>query len=62
MESGDTLGSRYGSCWVVGNDQTSDLPVAKVSNDGGAAFGPMLRLGMNSTIGATAGAEEEGEG
>jgi hypothetical protein len=52
----------------VGNNQTSDTPVARVSNDGGATFGPMLRLGMNGTIGAareegdTAGAEEEGEG
>jgi hypothetical protein len=41
-------------------NQTSDVPVARVSKDGGAKFGPMLRLGMDGTIGATAGAEEEG--
>jgi hypothetical protein len=40
-------------------NQTSDIPVARVSNDGGATFGPLLRLGMNGTIGAI---EEEGEG
>jgi hypothetical protein len=43
-------------------NQTSDIPVDKVSTDGGATFGPMLRLGINGIIGATAGAEEEGEG
>ena len=43
-------------------NQTSDIPVAKLSSDSGATFGPMLRLGMDGTIGATAGAEEEGEG
>ena len=34
----------------------------RASNDDGATFRPMLRLGMDGTIGATAGAEEEGEG
>ncbi|MDQ3852215.1 MAG: hypothetical protein M3299_05205 [Thermoproteota archaeon] len=39
-------------------NQTSDIPVARISTDGGATFGPMLRLGMNGTISET---EEEGE-
>jgi hypothetical protein len=43
-------------------NQTSDVPVARASTDGGATFGPMLRLGLDGTIGATAGAEVEGEG
>jgi hypothetical protein len=51
-----------------GTNQTSDTPVGRVSNDGGATFGPMLRLGVNGTIGTageegdTAGTAEEGEG
>jgi hypothetical protein len=53
------------SWWEM--NQTSDIPVARVSNDGGATFGPLLRLGMNGTIGATeeegaAAGAEEGEG
>jgi hypothetical protein len=40
-------------------NQTSDVPVARVSTDGGATFGPLLRLGMNGSISE---AEEEGEG
>jgi hypothetical protein len=40
-------------------NQTSDIPVARISTDAGETFGPMLRLGANGTIGAT---EEEGEG
>jgi hypothetical protein len=40
-------------------NQTSDIPVARTSNDAGATFGPMLMLGMNGTLGAT---DEEGEG
>ncbi len=39
-------------------NQTSDTPVARVSTDGGATFGPMLRLTTNGTISSTA---EEGE-
>lgn len=39
-------------------NQTSDTPVARVSTDGGATFGPMLRLTTNDTISST---EEEGE-
>ena len=40
-------------------NQTSDTPVARVSNDGGETFGPMLRLATNGTIAST---EEGGEG
>jgi hypothetical protein len=36
-------------------DQTSDTPVARISKDGGATFGPMLRLATNGTIDSTAG-------
>ncbi len=39
-------------------NQTSDTPVARVSTDGGATFGPLLRLTTNGTISST---EEEGE-
>jgi hypothetical protein len=38
-------------------NQTSDIPVARISTDAGETFGPMLRLGANGTIGVT---EEEG--
>jgi hypothetical protein len=34
-------------------NQTSDTPVARISNDGGATFGPMLRLASNGTISST---------
>ena len=40
-------------------NQTSDTPVARISNDAGQTFGPMLRLGMNGTISNT---EDEGGG
>ncbi len=40
-------------------NQTSDIPVARISTDGGETFGSTLRLGMNGTI---SGTEEEGEG
>ena len=39
-------------------NQTSDIPVARVSNDAGETFGPLLMLGTNGTI---SGTEEEGE-
>jgi hypothetical protein len=39
-------------------NQTSDIPVARISDDGGETFGPMLRLGMNGTLTNT----EEGGG
>jgi hypothetical protein len=35
-------------------NQTSDIPVARISNDAGATFGPMLMLATNGTI-TTAG-------
>ncbi|HEU0144046.1 MAG TPA: hypothetical protein VFQ47_04610, partial [Nitrososphaera sp.] len=40
-------------------NQTSDIPVARISTDGGETFGPMLRLGMNGTLTNT---EDGGEG
>jgi hypothetical protein len=46
-------------------NQTSDIPVARISTDAGETFGPMIMLGANGTIGVTeeeaAGAEGEGE-
>jgi hypothetical protein len=33
-------------------NQTSDIPVARVSNDGGETFGPLLMLGANGTLGS----------
>jgi hypothetical protein len=39
-------------------NQTSDTPVARISNDAGQTFGPLLRLATNGTIGST----EEGGG
>jgi hypothetical protein len=33
-------------------NQTSDIPVARVSNDAGATFGPLMMLGMNGTLGS----------
>jgi hypothetical protein len=38
-------------------NQTSDIPVARISTDAGETFGPVLMLGTNGTIGVT---EEEG--
>jgi hypothetical protein len=45
-------------------NQTSDIPVARVSNDAGETFGPMIMLGTNGTIGSTEeeGGAAEGEG
>jgi hypothetical protein len=42
-------------------NQTSSVPVMKVSSDNGATFGPMLMLATNGTIGEAAeeGTEEE---
>jgi hypothetical protein len=40
-------------------NQTSDVSVARVSNDAGETFGPVLTLATNGTISST---EEEGEG
>jgi hypothetical protein len=33
-------------------NQTSDTPVARVSNDGGQTFGPLLMLAANGTLGS----------
>ena len=33
-------------------NQTSDIPVARVSNDAGETFGPLLMLGTNGTLGS----------
>jgi hypothetical protein len=46
--------------WWETNQTGSDIPVARISNDAGATFGPMLMLGMNGTIGATGEEGEEG--
>ena len=48
-------------------NQTSDVPVARISNDGGATFGPLILLAANGTLGSgeaeeIAIVEEEGEG
>ena len=40
-------------------NQTSDVPVARVSTDAGETFGELIMIGTNGTIGVT---EEEGEG
>jgi hypothetical protein len=37
--------------WWESND-TSHVPVMRVSNDKGATFGPLLKLGVNGTIGS----------
>ena len=41
--------SVYVTWWE--RNETSDEPVARVSNDNGATFGPLLRLAANGTIG-----------
>jgi hypothetical protein len=41
-------------------NQTSDIPVARISTDAGETFGPMLMLGTNGTISSTEEEEEEG--
>ena len=48
--SGDSV---YISWWE--RNETSDTPVARVSNDNGATFGPMLMLATNGTIGGQGG-------
>src|SRR5919107_2061798 len=42
-------------------NQTSDTPVMRVSNDNGATFGPMLMLATNGTIGEGEAEESEEE-
>jgi hypothetical protein len=41
--------SVYVTWWE--RNEISDTPVARVSNDNGALFGPMLMLATNGTIG-----------
>jgi hypothetical protein len=48
--SGDNV---YVSWWE--RNETSDTPVARVSNDNGDTFGPMLMLATNGTIGGSGG-------
>jgi len=45
--------SVYVTWWE--RNETSDEPVARVSNDNGATFGPLLRLATNGTIGGGGG-------
>jgi hypothetical protein len=45
--------------WWETNQTGIDTPVARISNDGGQTFGPVLTLSANGTIGVT---EEGGEG
>jgi hypothetical protein len=45
------------SWWETAN-QTSDIPVARISTDAGETFGPMIMLATNGTISST---EEEGD-
>jgi hypothetical protein len=42
-------------------NQTGDTPVARISNDGGQTFSPMLRLAANGTISSGVTTAEEGE-
>jgi hypothetical protein len=35
------------------HNQTSDIPVARVSTDAGQTFGPVINLGTNGTITTT---------
>src|SRR5215212_5871974 len=48
--SGDSV---YVTWWE--RNETSDIPVARVSNDNEATFGPMLMLATNGTIGGGGG-------
>ena len=45
--------SVYVTWWE--RNETSDTPVARVSNNNGATFGPMLMLATNGTIGGQGG-------
>jgi hypothetical protein len=53
-------GENLAVSWLEAN-QTSDTSVARISTDGGATFGPVLRLATNGTISSTIAREEEGE-
>jgi hypothetical protein len=39
--------------WWEHNQTGSDIPVARISEDAGETFGPLLMLGTNGTIGVT---------
>jgi hypothetical protein len=41
-------------------NQTAEEPVAKISTDNGATFGPLLKLATNGTIGSTGGSSDTG--
>ena len=61
-DEGDTV---FVSWWET--NQTSEIPVAKVSTDGGETFGPLMMLGANGALGSgdaeeIALVEDEGEG
>ncbi|MDQ3909684.1 MAG: hypothetical protein M3232_04700 [Thermoproteota archaeon] len=43
-------------------NQTSDVPVARISTDGGETFGPMLKLATNGTLTSTEEGAAEGGG
>jgi hypothetical protein len=43
-------------------NQTSDIPVARISTDAGETFGELIMLGTNGTIGVTEEEDEEGGG
>ena len=46
----DSDGNNVVITWWETND-TSDIPVMRISDDNGATFGPLLELGTNGTIG-----------
>jgi hypothetical protein len=41
-------------------NQTAEEPVAKLSTDNGATFGPLLKLATNGTIGSSGGSNDTG--
>jgi hypothetical protein len=43
-------------------NQTSNIPVARISTDGGETFGPMLMLAANGTLTSTEEGGAEGDG
>jgi hypothetical protein len=40
-------------------NETDEIPIMRVSNDNGKSFGPLLRLGVNGTIGEETEEDEE---
>jgi hypothetical protein len=45
----------YIAWWTNNTDNGNEEVMFRASNDGGATFGPMLRLATNGTIDSTAG-------